>query len=116
MRRLPILAVLLLLHLGCAAIDQMSGVADTRTLQQTGTPAEALILRIWDTGMTVNDDPVIGMEVEVRPEEGDAWTATIPKSLVSRIDIPRFQPGQTIAVRFDPQDRSRVGLDEYRYR
>lgn len=116
MRRLSFLAVLLLLNLGCAAIDRMSGVADTKNLQQTGTPAAALILRIWDTGMTVNDDPVIGMEVEVRPEEGDAWNATIPKSLVSRIDIPRFQPGQTVTVRFDPQDRSRVGLDEYRYR
>jgi hypothetical protein len=29
---------------------------------------------------------------------------------------PQFQPVQTVHVRFDPQDRSRVGLDEYRYR
>jgi hypothetical protein len=116
MRKLPLLALLLLLNLGCTAIDRMSGVAEVKELQQTGTPAEAVILRIWDTGMTVNEDPVIGMEVEVCPAEGETWNATIPKSLVSRIDIPRFQPGQTIAVRFDPQDRSRVGLDEYRYR
>ena len=109
-------AFLLLATTGCAMIDRMSGVADTKALQETGVAAEATIVRIWDTGMTVNDDPVIGMEVEVYPAEGEHWRATIPKSLISRLDIPRFQPGQIVHVRFDPQDRSRVGLDEYRYR
>jgi hypothetical protein len=111
-----ILAAFLLLTAGCAMIDRMSGVADTKSLQETGLAAEALILRIWDTGITVNEDPVIGMEVEVRPAEGEPWRAAIEKSLISRLDIPRFQPGQLVHVRFDPQDRSRVGLDEYRYR
>jgi hypothetical protein len=114
------LAAILLLNLflatGCAMIDRMSGVADTKTLQETGVAAEATIVQIWDTGITVNDDPVIGMEVQVYPAEGESWRATIPKSLISRLDIPRFQPGQIVHVRFDPQDRSRVGLDEYKYR
>lgn len=108
--------LVLLLATGCAMIDRMSGVADSKELQQSGIAAEAAIVRIWDTGITVNDDPVIGMEVEVYPAEGEPWRATIPKSLISRLDIPQFQPGQTVHVRFDPQDRSRVGLDEYRYR
>lgn len=112
----PIFALLLLLATGCAMIDRMSGVADTQALQETGVAAEALILRIWDTGITVNDDPVIGMEVEVRPAEGEPWRVAIEKSLISRLDIPRFQPGQLVHVRFDPQDRTRVGLDEYKYR
>ena len=115
--RLPaILSLFLLLATGCAMIDRMSGVADSKDLQATGVAAEATIVKIWDTGMTVNDDPVIGMEVEVYPAEGEPWKATIPKSLISRLDIPQFQPGQTVHVRFDPQDRSRVGLDEYKYR
>ena len=110
------LLAFLFLATGCAMIDRMSGVADTKTLQETGVAAEAAIVRIWDTGITVNDDPVIGMEVEVYPAEGEPWRATIPKSLISRLDIPQFQPGQTVKVRYDPQDRSRVGLDEYKYR
>jgi hypothetical protein len=112
------LAVFLLLVLatGCALIDRMSGVADTKTLQKTGVAAEAVIVRIWDTGITVNDDPVIGMEVEVYAAKGKPWTATIPKSLISRLDIPHFQPGETVKVRYDAQDPSRVGLDEYKYR
>jgi hypothetical protein len=111
-----LILVLFLATGGCAMIDRMSGVADTKALQETGVAAEAVIVRIWDTGITVNDDPVIGMEVEVYPAEGKPWRATIPKSLISRLDIPQFQPAQTVQVRFDPQDPSRVGLDEYKYR
>lgn len=110
------LAAFLIMATGCAMIDRMSGVADTKALQETGVAAEAVIVKIWDTGITVNDDPVIGMEVEVRPAEGEPWSATIPKSLISRLDIPQFQPGQSVQVRYDPQDRSRVGLDVYKYR
>jgi hypothetical protein len=100
----------------CAIADRISGVSDTKALQGTGIAAEATIQKIWDTGITVNQDPVIGMEVEVQPPEGQAWRATIPKSLISRLDIPRFQPGQRVSVRYDPHDTSRVALDMYNYR
>jgi hypothetical protein len=101
---------------GCAIADRMSGVSDAKRLQEAGTPATGRILRIWDTGITVNDDPVIGLEVEVARGDGSVYNATIPKSLVSRVDIPQFQPGQTVDVRIDPQDPALVALDVYRYR
>ena len=112
--RILILLAALALTAGCmtGAIDRATGESQARALQQTGLPAPATILRIWDTGITLNDDPVIGMEVEVRPEEGDPFRAVIPKSLISRIAIPQFQPGKEIAVRFDPQDTSQVALDD----
>jgi len=97
---------------GCAAIDRATGESQARALRQTGIPAPATILRIWDTGITLNDDPVIGMEVEVRPEEGDPFRAVIPKSRISRVAIPQFQPGEEIAVRYDPRDLSQVALDD----
>lgn len=109
------LAVLALLA-GCAMVDRMSGVSETRELQKSGLPASAHILEIWDTGITVNEDPVIGMRVEVSPPDGPAYSATIPKSLISRLDIPRFQPGATVSVRIDPRDPDRVALDAYSYR
>lgn len=101
---------------GCAMIDRMSGVAEARRLQETGLPATATVVKVWDTGITVNDDPVIGLEVEVSRGDGSVYTATIPKSLVSRIDVSRFQPGSTVEVRIDPGDASLVALDVYRYR
>lgn len=34
----------------------------------------------------------------------------------SRLDIPRFQPGETVPVRYDPQNPARVALDVYHYK
>lgn len=112
----PLILAALLGLAGCAMIDRMSGVSDAKALQSMGTAAQATIVEIWDTGITVNDDPVIGMEVQVYPAEGKPWRAKIDKSLISRLDIPRFQPGQTIPVRYDPQNPSRVALDFYHYK
>jgi hypothetical protein len=108
--------VLMALLAGCAVADRMSGVSEAKRLQGTGTPANARILEIWDTGITVNDDPVIGMRVEVARPDGTSYTAAIPKSLISRLDVPRFQPGATVPVRIDPGDPSLVALDAYSYR
>ena len=108
-------AILAMILTGCAMIDRMSGVADTKRLQEYGVAAQARILEIWDTGITVNQDPVIGIRAEVTRADGSTYTATIPKSLISRLDIPRFQPGSVVDVRIDPQDSSKVALDVYKY-
>jgi hypothetical protein len=101
---------------GCALADRMSGAAEAKRLQEAGVPASARVVKLWDTGITVNEDPVIGLEVEVARRDGSVYTATIPKSLISRLDIPQFQPGRTVSVRIDPQDPSLVALDVYQYR
>jgi hypothetical protein len=59
---------------------------------------------------------VIGLEVEVSREDGSVYTATIPKSLISRLDVPQFQPGLPVSVRIDPQDPAKVAIDVYKYR
>ena len=114
--RPALLLLLAFLLTGCAVADRMSGVSEAKRLQETGTPATARILKIWDTGITVNDDPVIGLEVEIARENGSVYTATIPKSLISRLDVPQFQPGLPVSVRIDPQDPAKVAIDAYRYR
>jgi hypothetical protein len=108
-------AASLVVALGCGTIDRLTGVAAARELQASGIAAQAEVLSLWDTGITVNQDPVIGLKVEVRPADRPPYQATIAKSLVSRLDVPRFQPGQVIAVRFDPRDPSRVAIDVYKY-
>ena len=108
------LAALLLLNSGCMIVDSISGIAQTRELQKTGLPAKAVILKISDSGTTVNDDPVVWLELEVHPDAGPAFRAKT-KCLISRLDVPQFQPGCTIPVCYDPADHSRVGIDVYRY-
>jgi len=116
MKQLGFILSLGLLLAGCAVADRMSGVSEAKRLQATGMPANARILEIWDTGITVNDDPVIGMRVEIARPDGTTYAAAIPKSLISRLDVPRFQPGATMPVRIDPDHPDLVALDAYSYR
>jgi hypothetical protein len=110
-RLVPLLLLLLLLGaaLGCSLFDTGSG--EERELQRVGVPAQAEILSIGETGLTVNDDPVITVGVEVRPADRAPYQATIKRILISRLEVPQFQPGKIIPVRFDPRDPSQVAFD-----
>jgi hypothetical protein len=73
----------------------------------SGTPASAKVLAIQDTGTLVNFDPVVLLTVQVSPEGEPpfqaAFTTPVPK-----IAIPRV--GDTVSLRYDPRDRSRIAL------
>jgi hypothetical protein len=97
------------LALGCAMFD--TGMSEAKDLQRVGVAAQAEILSIGETGLTVNANPVIRLDVEVRPADRPPYQATIKRLLVSRLEIPQFQPGRVIPVRFDPRDPSRVSID-----
>jgi len=112
---LPVALLAIFLHSGCAVVNRMSGITETRELQKTGQPAPAVILKIWDSGMSLNNDPVVWFLLEVHPPDGPPFQAKT-KAPISRLDVPQFQPGATVAVRYDPKDPSRVGLDVYNYK
>ena len=100
---------------GCAIVNKMSGVSEARAIQKVGEPAQATVLQVWDTGVTVNDDPVIGLRVRVERAGQSPYEAVIKKSLVSRVHIPQFQPGSRVPVKVDPKDPNRLALDVYKY-
>src|SRR5437773_4328566 len=100
---------------GCGMIDRMDGVAQIKDLQKHGVSAKADVLQIWDTGMTLNHDPVVGFLLRVYPDNGASFEAKT-KAPISRLDVPRVQPGSHVPVVYDPKDPQRVALDMYRYR
>jgi len=102
--------VILSLMLGCSVFYRATGISQARKLDKTGRPAEATILEIRDTGMTLNDDPVVDFVLEVRPEGMEPYRART-RMPISRIEIPRFQPGAIVRVNVDPNDPSRVSFD-----
>ena len=106
---LPLLVLLSGLALGCSMFD--TGMSEAKDLQRVGVSAQAEILSIGESGLTVNGNPVITLDVEVRPADRPPYRATIKRLLVSRLDVPQFQPGRVIPVRFDPRDPSRVSFD-----
>jgi hypothetical protein len=114
MKRLSALTALVFLLAGCAIANRMSGISEEKRLQEVGESARATIIAISDTGMTLNDDPVVRLRVTIHRAAGDDYEAEIPKSVISRVHIPQFQPGHVVPVRVDPVDRARVALDVYK--
>jgi hypothetical protein len=109
-QRLFAALVVVFLYSGCMIADNLSGTTQARELQKTGLPAKATILKISDSGITINDDPVAWLDLEVHPAKGAAFRART-KCLISRLEVPQFQPGCSIPVRYDPGDHTRVGVE-----
>jgi hypothetical protein len=99
--------------MGCMLADHFTGEGEAKQVRAVGVPAEATVVQIWDTGVTVNKDPVVGFLLEVHPENEAPFQAKT-KARVSRLAIPRVQPGARLHVMFDPKDTSRVALDPVR--
>jgi hypothetical protein len=78
-------------------------------LRRHGAPAQAKILKIWDTGVTVNDNPQVGMQLVVYAAGRLPFQAET-KSIVSRLQIPLVQVGSLVEVKYDRQDVSKVTL------
>jgi len=88
---MPVVLVLLLLRHA-----QKKKEAEARLLE-TGTPAQATVLSLKESGLRVNDRPELYIKLEVRPPEGLAYEVTVSR-ITSIIEVPRLQPGATVAV------------------
>lgn len=112
--RVLALAVSGMLATGCLVhlIDHMTGEDRAKEIRPSGQSAMARVVRIWDTGMTLNGNPVVGFRLEVRPEGAEPFEAET-KAVVGRLDVPQVQPGALLPVKYDPNDHTRVALDVY---
>lgn len=97
---------------GCSLADRITGEGEAKRIRRVGRAADALVLDIWDTGITVNDDPVVAFRLEVRPREGSPYEVET-RGFVSRLHIPQIQPGATLPVAIDPDDPTKVALAIY---
>jgi hypothetical protein len=97
---------------GCAAINEMTGQDVVQELQDIGIPARAMVLEIWDTGVRLNDDLVVGFKLEVWPENEDSYEAET-RAVIPILYIPRIQPGSILPIKVHPQDPRTVALDIY---
>ncbi len=96
---------------GCATVlDNFSGRKESCEILAIGKPATATIVRLIDTGTTINNDPVVEFVLLVATPDGNSYEAHT-KALVSRLDVPSFQPGRVVPVKYDPQIPARVAID-----
>ena len=81
-------------------------------LMATGTPGEATVLQLADTGMRINDNPRLSLLLEVRlpgyPPYQIQKTMTVPMIRMSQVQV-----GSIVAVMVDPaqpNNPDKVGL------
>jgi hypothetical protein len=74
-----------------------------------GVQARAVITRVDDTGMTINDNPRVKLTLQVQPD-GDLPFEVTKKMTVSRLSIPAI--GSSTWVRYDAADKNKVEIDQ----
>ena len=80
-----------------------------RNLLEHGLPGQARVNSISDTGVTINNDPMIRLHVTITPQTGAPYEASESK-VVSRLEAPASMIGQVLEVRIDPKNPQRFAF------
>jgi hypothetical protein len=81
-----------------------------RDLLLNGAPAKAVVLSMRDTGVTVNDLPMVVFELEVHRPGSEPYRVAHRES-IPRLLVGAVLPGSHLAVRVDPSDPARLAVD-----
>ena len=87
-------------------------VGPDRSILQSGIPAQAKILSVQQTGVMVNYQPQVELQLEITPPGGAPYQART-KAVIPIVNIPQFQPGAQVPVKIHPTDPTKVVLDLY---
>jgi hypothetical protein len=76
---------------------------------KTGVQAVAVVVEVIDTGNRFNKNPQVRLKIEVRPEHKPPFQAEIT-TVISVVELNKFQPGKVVTVKYDVSDYSKVVL------
>lgn len=80
-------------------------------LLKTGAAAQATVLEVWDTGVTVNQNAIqVGLKLRVSPPDGPPYE-TSARTFVSRLNPGVYRPGMLLNVRYDPKNPNKVAVE-----
>ncbi len=83
--------------------------AAQRNLLATGIEAKAKIIDLSDTGNRHNNNPQVRIQLEVRPSGREPYRASVT-AFISPVDLPKFQPGTELTVKYDPENPAAVAI------
>jgi hypothetical protein len=95
------------------AMEQFLTENDARNMEiiKSGQPAPAVVLQAMPLNVMVNgNNPAISFVLEVKPEGQPSFQAQTT-AVILEAAVPRYQPGNTIYVKYDPADHSRVAVE-----
>jgi hypothetical protein len=87
------------------ARDGSAESADRKRIWTSGTAAAARIVAIAEAPGSGEDIPEVDLQLDIAGDQVKV------RSLISRLAIPRIQPGCEIQVRRDPADLKKIVLD-----
>ena len=91
----------------------LAGGRDRNRILKTGRPAKAKIIELGESGrgiVTINDQPFVKLKLEVYDGNKAPYQVEI-KTVIARLDVPKFQPGTELAIKIDPQDPNKIAFD-----
>ena len=89
---------------GQTAID---GVNQGQWVAQNGIEASADVMGVQDTGATINNNPVVMLQLKVTTSVGTQFD-TNGQVMVSRIAVPRT--GDKIKIKYNPADPTQIAV------
>ncbi|MBC8173421.1 MAG: hypothetical protein H7X71_05880 [Chitinophagales bacterium] len=78
-------------------------------IMKQGEPAMAIILKVWETGITVNHNPRIGLKLEIRSQNKVPYEVEV-KHNVKKDFMNMFQPGRTLNVKIDSRNPKKIAI------
>jgi hypothetical protein len=101
-----------LVGLALISVEVWMAVAAQRRarLIATGIHGKATILAVRDSNITVNDNPMIALDLRVEIPGQPVFTRTI-RHVISRLDDGDFRPGLTLSVVADPENLQGIVVD-----
>lgn len=78
-------------------------------LHTRGIPAQARVRSLTPTGWRINKVPQYAIELDVSLPGEASYSVTVKKT-VHDMDRQLYEPGSTVHVKVDPEDRSRVAV------
>jgi len=105
---LPLIIVPVVLIISGLAIRPLLRLIFPPSIKNAVT-APARVLKVWDTGVSINDNPQVGLLMEVTPSLASPFQVEA-KTVVSRLNASLVQPGITAEVRFDEQKPKRLEI------
>lgn len=79
-------------------------------LLKTGRRANGTIVEMWDTGITINKQPQIGLKIEVKPDTGAPFISECIM-IISRLQTSYYQVGINCIVRYDPENTKSIAIE-----
>jgi len=74
-------------------------ISQRRTILENGIPAQATIKSIEQTNVQLDDQPEVLIDLTVVKSDGEAFHAMV-RTVIPIINIPSFQKGSVIEVRY----------------